>query len=367
MKFVIGFFLAFSFFVLAFSMGACDSGIGCAVDTDCPGSELCRDGECVLVTPLDGGEDAGVEDAGGEDAGEEDAGNEDAGEEDAGEDAGGEDAGLEDAGIEDAGGEDAGIEDAGGEDAGIEDAGGGDEGLDPVNCSGITANPNYELCESSADHCAGVYTNGAGCYSFCAAAGLICTARFGGETGCDKEPENPWDCFEDNGHMSDWCECGRGGTVNPNCDPDPNNPPQARTLYYKDSGVTFDPRSSWVLLCRDYAYTAQYAEHEECGDDLYQAGSGRGTAAFVFNVPRGQYDVYIEGRHTANRNPSGAKVIVSSAGQSYVAYIMQRDDQNIVSDLHGRYCLDGAVTVIMDSSVSSASDSVRRVILTPVP
>ena len=362
MKFVIGFFLAFSFFALAFFMGACDSGIGCAVDTDCPGSERCQDGQCVSDTPADGGEDAGTEDAG-----EEDAGNEDAGEEDADEDAGIEDAGTEDAGIEDAGGEDAGIEDAGGEDAGIEDAG-GDDDLEPVDCSGIVANVSYELCESSADHCAGVFTHGEGCLSYCAAAGLICTARFGGDEGCSKEPENPWDCNVDNGHMSDWCECGRGGTVNPNCDPDPNNPPQARTLYYKDNGVTFDPRSSWVLLCRDYAYTAQYAEHEECGDDLYQAGSGRGTATFVFNVPRGQYDVYIEGRHTANRNPSGAKVIVSSAGQSYVAYIMQRDDSGLVlSDLHGRYCLDGAVTVVMDSSVSSASDSVRRVILTPVP
>ena len=76
--------------------------------------------------------------------------------------------------------------------------------------------------------------------------------------------------------------------------------------------------------------------------------------------------MHIEGRHTANRNSEGALVIVSSAGHSYRAFINQRDDSNaLVFDLHGVYCLDGAVEVVMDSTVSGLSDSIRSVRLTP--
>jgi hypothetical protein len=207
-----------------------------------------------------------------------------------------------------------------------------------------------------------VYTNGAGCIAYCAAAGLVCVARFGGEPNCQKEA-TVIPCNENNTHMSDWCECGRGD-INPDCEVDPGNPPaQAEQSY--TSGA-YNPRSSWVLQCRDYAYTAQFAEHEAC-DSEYVSGSGRGTATFNFNVNRGTYDVYIEGRHTTNRNPAGALVIVTSRGQSYSVYINQRDDGGLVMDLHGRYCLEGLVEVVMDSSVSSQSDSVRRVRLVPVP
>ena len=32
----------------------------------------------------------------------------------------------------------------------------------------------------------------------------------------------------------------------------------------------FEPRTSWVLDCRDYAYTAQFDEHEAC-DSQYSS------------------------------------------------------------------------------------------------
>ncbi len=76
-----------------------------------------------------------------------------------------------------------------------------------VDCSPIAANPAWELCEESASHCAGVFTDGAGCAAYCGAAGLSCSGRWGGEPGCQKEPENPLTCGESNGHSSDWCEC----------------------------------------------------------------------------------------------------------------------------------------------------------------
>ncbi len=77
----------------------------------------------------------------------------------------------------------------------------------PGNCAGITNNPAYELCDSSPTTCAGVYTDGSGCTQFCAAAGMTCAARFGGEPGCQKEANTPIACGANNGHGSDYCEC----------------------------------------------------------------------------------------------------------------------------------------------------------------
>ncbi|MDP6935620.1 MAG: hypothetical protein QGG40_22060, partial [Myxococcota bacterium] len=80
---------------------------------------------------------------------------------------------------------------------------------DPVDCDLISlANSAWEVCETSDTECAGVFTDGAGCQAYCAAAGLECTNRYGGEPGCQKEPENVIDCDTDNGHESDWCTCG---------------------------------------------------------------------------------------------------------------------------------------------------------------
>jgi hypothetical protein len=80
---------------------------------------------------------------------------------------------------------------------------------DPVDCTAISqTNAAWEVCESGPSFCAGVFNDGAGCGAFCAPVGLPCTARFGGEPGCQKEPQNPIPCAAQNGHQSDWCECG---------------------------------------------------------------------------------------------------------------------------------------------------------------
>lgn len=80
---------------------------------------------------------------------------------------------------------------------------------DEVDCAPIAANPAWEVCESDASGCQGVYTDGAGCDAYCAAAGLRCVARYGGEPGCMIERENVLDCGTANDHQSDWCVCGR--------------------------------------------------------------------------------------------------------------------------------------------------------------
>ena len=83
-------------------------------------------------------------------------------------------------------------------------------------CAGIAAVAAYQVCEETATTCAGVYDDGAGCTAFCAAAGMVCTARFGAGTGCSKEAQNPYPCGANNGHLSNWCECaypsGSGGS-----------------------------------------------------------------------------------------------------------------------------------------------------------
>jgi hypothetical protein len=74
-------------------------------------------------------------------------------------------------------------------------------------CAPIAAAPGSEVCEIGPARCAGVFTAGQGCTAFCASAGLVCAARFGGEPGCQQEPQNPIDCAASNNHQSDWCEC----------------------------------------------------------------------------------------------------------------------------------------------------------------
>ncbi|MDX9723895.1 MAG: MopE-related protein [Myxococcota bacterium] len=79
----------------------------------------------------------------------------------------------------------------------------------PSSCAAIAQHPGYELCHDGGIVCHGVYTDGAGCAAFCAAAGMRCVARFGGEPGCQKEADSPIACDAQNGHLSDWCECAR--------------------------------------------------------------------------------------------------------------------------------------------------------------
>ena len=102
----------------------------------------------------------------------------------------------------------------------------------PGPCAGIKSNPAYELCGESATTCSGVFTNGSGCVAFCAAAGMLCTARFGGEPGCQKEPTNPIACLAQNGNASDWCECAAPAT------PDAGTPPADQGVTPADQGVT---------------------------------------------------------------------------------------------------------------------------------
>jgi hypothetical protein len=361
--------------LLPLFQGCSSSQPVCEVDSDCPENSVCLSNKCVIINDDGGDQDGNEQPDGGDgvvpadDAGELDGGSDNGPGDDAGADSGA-DPGADDSctpqtcqGY----GYNCGDWDDGCE--GTLHCGGCDDGetcqqgtcqAEPVDCSGIDAHPGFELCESSPDHCAGVFTNSSNCVAFCQAAGLVCTARLGGEPNCQKEDINIG-CGANNNHVSDWCECGRG-QINPDCTIDPGNPPVQQEKHY--NLAAFDPRSSWVLECRDYAYTAQYAEHEEC-DSQYVSGSGRGIATFTFNAPRGMYDVYIEGRHTINRNPAGALVIVTSNGQSHSTYIMQRDDGGLEWDFHGNYCLDGAVQVVMDSSMSGASDSIRSVRLTP--
>lgn len=95
-----------------------------------------------------------------------------------------------------------------------QDAGAGGAAGASGRCDAIRANPAWEVCLETATTCAGVFTDGAGCVAYCAAAGMTCTARFGGEPGCQKESQNELSCGDDNGHASDWCEC-EGPPVEP--------------------------------------------------------------------------------------------------------------------------------------------------------
>ena len=89
---------------------------------------------------------------------------------------------------------------------------GGTGGGSAGRCDGIRANPAWEVCEETDTTCGGVFTDGAGCVAYCAAAGMTCTARYGGEPGCLKEAQSELDCSANNGHASDWCECAGPAT-----------------------------------------------------------------------------------------------------------------------------------------------------------
>jgi hypothetical protein len=97
--------------------------------------------------------------------------------------------------------------DCGGGTGGTGGSGGTDAGPVAGRCDSIRANAAWEVCEETSTTCKGVFTDGAGCVVYCAAAGMTCTARFGGEPGCQKEPQNVLGCGDNNGHLSDWCEC----------------------------------------------------------------------------------------------------------------------------------------------------------------
>ena len=259
------------------------------------------------------------------------------------------------------------VEDPGDDDDGDDDD--DDDGEQPVDCSQISqANPAWEVCDTTDDTCAGVFTDGAGCAAYCAAAGLVCTARYGGEPGCQPEYDNPLSCNDNNGHQSDWCVCGRPDDPGDDddtdgCHSDPYDPPTTEEQGHYDA--VYGQRHNWVLDCYPYAYTASSAEHQECDPQFQPDGSRTGTATFTFyGVPRGMYDTYMGGRHTENRNASGALFIVDGHAQ----IIDQQDDSgDYLWDYHGQYCLEGDVDVVLDSTVNGGSDSVMGVRLVPAP
>jgi hypothetical protein len=158
------------------------------------------------------------------------------------------------------------------------------------------------------------------------------------------------------------------GGVIPDSGPDPatcpTNPGNPQQLFEYDTGdAVFEQRNNWVVDCSPHAYTANNSEHESCDDDYHPDGSRRGKAIFTFpNVPKGLYDVYVESKHTKNRNPDGALFYVNS----YARVINQVSDPSAyVWDLHGRYCLEGSVVVTLDSTVNGGSDAVSGVRLVP--
>ncbi|MFH1437112.1 MAG: hypothetical protein ABIJ56_15500 [Pseudomonadota bacterium] len=89
--------------------------------------------------------------------------------------------------------------------------------LPPVDCTAIAEHEDWELCESTADTCSGVFYDGAGCVDLCEAAGLVCGRVFeNGEESCVKDTSRPeLACDPPTDHGSDWCDC-----VREECDPD---------------------------------------------------------------------------------------------------------------------------------------------------
>lgn len=253
---------------------------------------------------------------------------------------------------------------------GTQDAGANPNPPKPVDCSGIKAKPGFELCGSGLDYCDGVFTNGAGCVAFCAAAGLKCASRYGGSANCGgPELNNPLACEAYTGNQSDWCHCqgeapggagGSGGSGPVNCPTDPGNPAVQKELD-KDDAV-YTQRNNWVVTCSAHAYTGQSSEHQSCDSAFQPDGSRKGTATFTFSgVPAGAYDVLIESKHSENRNKAGALFRVNE----HTAIINQVGESAYVWDLHGRYCLSGTVVVVLDSTVNTGSDAVSRVRLKP--
>ncbi len=152
------------------------------------------------------------------------------------------------------------------------------------------------------------------------------------------------------------------------CEAPPRPPPKnavPREVDFWDA--TYSMRHNWVLRCDgfEYAYTAASDEHidSDC-DGLYAPdGSRRGTATFTFaDLVPASYEIQIHSRHTVNRNPQGALFVVDGEG----IRIDQRDDANFTTDIWGVRDLGGMVTVVLDSSQESESDSVVWVRLEPV-
>ena len=134
-----------------------------------------------------------------------------------------------------------------------------------------------------------------------------------------------------------------------------------RQIEYTEASYT--QRHNWVLR-PDYAFTAYGDEH--IGSDIEGLhdpdGTRTGTATFSFeDIVPATYEIQIRSRHTENRNPAGALFVVNGEGKR----IDQRTDANYTTDSWGVRELDGDVTVVLDSTMENASDSVIWVRLEP--
>lgn len=146
----------------------------------------------------------------------------------------------------------------------------------------------------------------------------------------------------------------------------PTGPLVERTIGYR--AATYTQRGNWVFRCdANYAYTAR-GDHasEDCTGGYAPDGTLRGTATFRFtNVVAGTYDVLIGSRHSTNRNDMRALFTVNGEANR----IDQRTGDGalaIVTDVWGRRALSGTVTVVLDATRNSGSDSVSFVTLRPV-
>ncbi len=132
--------------------------------------------------------------------------------------------------------------------------------------------------------------------------------------------------------------------------------------------AVFTKRHNWVDRCDfngGYAYTAKSDEHipADCEGLYAPDGTRQGKAIFTFeDLAPATYEIGVRSRHTENRNPKGALVIVDGESKR----IKQNDDKDFVEDIWGAKALSGTIEVIIDSTQEDASDSVIHVRVTPI-
>lgn len=150
------------------------------------------------------------------------------------------------------------------------------------------------------------------------------------------------------------------------CPPPPESMGEEVIQNYHQA--TYTKRHNWVDDCNfngGYAFTAGSDEHidKDC-EGLYKPDKSRtGKAIFTFNdLEAATYQIGIRSRHTVNRNPKGALIVVDGEGKR----IKQNDDKDFVEDIWGAKALSGTIEVVVDSSMENASDSVIAVRLTPI-
>ena len=147
--------------------------------------------------------------------------------------------------------------------------------------------------------------------------------------------------------------------------PPPPPPPDAveRLVHYRDAVYT--NRSTWVIRCDDYAFTASGDEHTatDCDGGYTPGGNRRGTATFRFPAVVGaNYEIIVRSRHTENRSPEGALFVVEGVERR----ICQRSDRDRTDDVWGQMFLEGDVEVVLDSTREGNSDSVISVRIAPM-